>query len=137
MEKEKKKSFLKEYLITAGITLVIGVGLFFLFFFVVDNGGFVGAIDGTGITGLILISIGLLIFVSRQGFFDIFSYGFKQMGSMMFSRKPNENNDFAKYQQDKRISREKKSKYYLVIVAVGVLFVTAFIIIKLIFDSLY
>lgn len=137
MENKKKKSFLKEYLITSAISLVVGIGLFLLFYFAIDNGGFVGAIDGTGITGAILISIGLLIYISREGFFDIFAYGFKQAGSMIFGKKGNENNDFPKYLEDKRVERETKSKYFLFIIIVGLLFILVFAVLEIIFHSQY
>ena len=137
MEQIEKKSFLKEYLITILISFVIGIGLFFLFFFLVDNGGLVGAIDGTGITGLILICVGLLIYISREGFFDILSYGFKQFGSMLFARKANQNNDFASYKNERNVERQSKSKYYLFVMLTGLIFETAFLVLEIIYHSMF
>lgn len=132
-QNSKRKSF-KEYLITSIISFVIGVGIFLLVYFIRGK-GLVGASDGCLLSAAILISACGLIYVTREGFFDIFAYGFKQLGSMIFSKKANANNDFPGYKEEKRIFRQNKTRYYLFIGLVGLVFVTAFIIIKIILSK--
>lgn len=130
MEEKESKFSLKESLIAAGISLVIGAAIFLIIFFIKGK-GLVGAADGSFIAGLSLICVGLLFFISREGFFDLFTYGFKQFGSMFFSSKANRENDFAGYRQNKKNLRDTRSNYYWFICIVGLLYVTAFIIIEI------
>ena len=62
----------------------------------------------------------------------IFAYGFRQMGTMIFSKKPNEIKDFPGYKERKNELRKKRSNYYLAFIAIGLLFLLATIIIYII-----
>ena len=126
----KKKINLKPYIIAAIISIIIGAGIFLIFF--LTNKTMLGALNGTAYSGIILLSIGGLSFIAKEGFFDFASYGFKQLGSMIFGRTPNAYNDFAGYKDYKMERRKKQSNYYLSFLIVGVLFILAFIILKLI-----
>lgn len=130
----QKHKFLKTYLVTAAITLAVGAGLFCLFFFL-HGRGLRGACDGTGYPGIILTGIAGLIFVARNGFFDIFSYGFKQLGSSMFGRNANKYKDFPDYKNQNREVRSKRSKYYLIILFIGLAFIIASIGCLIAFNS--
>lgn len=114
----KKRINWKPYIIAAIIGTIIGVGFFCLFFFGLKR----PVIDGTGYASVVLIGIAVLIWIGREGFFDIFAYGFKQLGSQFFSKKPNEYNKYADYKEFVANEREKKSKYYLSFIAIGIIF---------------
>ncbi|MCQ3035473.1 MAG: DUF3899 domain-containing protein [Bacilli bacterium] len=134
MENEKKKSNWKIYLITTLISLAVGAGIFCLYFFT-NKRILLEACNGTAISGIVLICIAGLIFVAREGFFDFAAYGFKQFGTMLFAKDANKYNDYASYRQEKNVAREKRSKYYLFIALAGLLFVTAFIVLRIIYTQ--
>lgn len=123
----KKRFSWKPYIIASIISIIIGVLIFCLFFPILKR----PAIDGTGYAAIILISSSLLIFIAREGFFDIFAYGFKQLGSQMFGRKPNEYHDYSSYKNYVNTKRETKSRYYIAIAIVGCLFLIATIILSI------
>ena len=125
----KKKINLKPYIISGIISLLLGVFIFILFFLILKR----PALDGTAYAAIILISSAGLIWVAREGFFDIFSYGFRQLGSTILSKKANEYNDYAGYRQFKNEIREKRSKYYFSIAITGLLFLVATVILYLIY----
>lgn len=126
--KIQKKKFIKTYIITSIVSAVIGFGIFSIFVFAAKNplsDGFLGA-------AIILMCSGALCWVAHEGFFDFVSYGFKQLGSMMFSKEPNKNNSYQDYQAQKREIRKDSSKYFVCIMIVGLLYFLGVIIIDLI-----
>jgi len=125
----KPKINWKPYIIAGIISLLIGIFFFILFFVILKR----PVIDGTGYASIILISSAGLIWVVREGFFDIFTYGFRQLGATLFSKKPNEYNDFAGYKEVKFSKREKRSKYFISVAIVGALFLIATIILYIIY----
>ena len=125
-----KKHF-KAYLIAAIIALIMGLIPFLLFLLIEGN-----ALDGVTVAAVLLLGFGGLMFVGHEGFFDIFAYGFKQMGTAMFGKKANANNDFPGYKEDKRIKREEGPKIFLSFLAVGGVFLLALIILKIVFFTL-
>ena len=125
------KKFLAYYLIAFGIAIVVGLIPFFLLFFI--NGS---ALDGVTLATVITLGLGGLMFVAHEGFFDIFAYGFKQMGTAMFSKKANANNDFPGYKESKRTKREEGPKIFLSVLAAGLLFLIALIVLKIVFFTL-
>ena len=131
MEEEikKKKINWKPYIIAGIIALVIGVGIFLLFF--LRKKSIHGALNGTSYAGIILIGVGGLIFVAKEGFFDFAAYGFKQMGAMLFGRVPNAYNDYPSYRDYKNEKRKKSSNFYLSFIAIGLLFLFTYLILKL------
>ena len=128
---ENKKRNIKPYIVAGVISLVIGAVIFLLFFFLKDRSLRV-AIDGASYAGIILITISLFILITRLGFFDIFSYGFKQLGASMFNKNASKYNDYPGYRQQINAVRVKRSKYYISILLVGLLYVIAAIIMILI-----
>lgn len=90
------------------------------------------AINGSSISAVILLGLGGLMFVANEGFFDIFSYGFKQVGSSLFGKKPNENNDFAGYKEQGKIKRESKPKIFISILISGIVFLVTMIVLRVI-----
>ena len=125
------KKHYKSYLISFIIAIVVGLIPFFLVSFI--NGS---ALDGVTLAAIILLGLGGLMFVANEGFFDIFAYGFKQMGTAMFGKKPNANNDFPGYKEDKRLKREESPKIFFSFLIAGCIFLLALIILKIIFFTL-
>lgn len=132
----KFKKFWKVYLIWLVSCLVVGAGIFCAFYFGGGKGK-VAALNGTSFTGIILVCLAGLMWVAREGFFDFLSYGFKQMGAMIFTKDPNSLKDFPGYKEDKRNVRKFASKYFVIVAFVGLLFVIAFIILRIIWKDLY
>ena len=122
---EEKKIIWKPYIIAGIISLLFGIGTFCIVCFAFK----MAYVDGTAFAAVFLISGALLIWISREGFFDLAGYGFRQFGNMLFSKKPNAYNDFAGYKEYKRETRENKAKYYLSTLIVGAVFLLATIII--------
>ena len=121
---EEKKFSWKPYIIAGIISLLFGLSVFFIFVFALKF----AYVDGAAFAAVFLISAAALIWITREGFFDLASYGFKQFGGMLFSKNPNQLNDFAGYKEHKREIRENRSKYYLSLLFVGGLFLIATII---------
>ena len=121
---EEKRINWKPYIIAGIISLLFGVGLFFLLVYAFH----MSYMDGTAFGAVFLFSFAGLIWVSREGFFDLASYGFRQFGNMLFTKEPNKFNDFVGYKQYKREIRENRPKYYFSLLVVGGLFLIATII---------
>ena len=124
----EKKINWKPYIIAGSISLGFAILIFCLFFFVFQK----ALIDGFAFAGISLVAYSLLSWIAREGFFDIFSYGFRQMGNMMYNKKANEFNDYSGYKEYKYEIRKKKARTYLAIAAVGVLFLLITLIIYLV-----
>ena len=129
--KEKRRINWKVHIITSIIFMIIGVGIFLAFY--LTNKTLYGALNGTAFSGIILLSFGGLSWVAREGFFDFASYGFKQMGSMIFGRKPNAYNDYPSYRDYQNEKRKTSPHFYVSILIIGVLFIIAYLILRLFF----
>ena len=127
----EKKIRWKPYIIASIISIIIGGGIFLIFF--LTRKTIYWAIDGTSYAAVALISVAGLIWVAREGFFDIFSYGFRQLATTMFNKKANGYNDFRAYKEYKVETREKRSKYFISVAIVGCLFLIATIILHIIY----
>ena len=125
----EKKINWKPYIIAGVISLILGITIFCLIVFV----GKKAYVDGAAFATLALVSTGTLTWISREGFFDFASYGFRQFGNALFSKKPNEYNDFAGYKNYKQESRENRSKYYISVLIVGGVFLIITIILFIIY----
>ncbi len=125
----KKKIRWKPYIIASIISIIIGVGIFLIFY--LTNKTNYGLFNGASVAGIVVLSIGGLSFVAKQGFFDFASYGFKQLGAMIFSKTPNAYKDYPEYRDYKNGLREKQSNYFIAILIVGTLFLIAYFILKL------
>lgn len=130
----KQHKNLKPILITSAVALVLGAGIFCLIFFLLGKGYAAGS-DAAILTSAILLATAGFIFISRNGFFDFVSYGFKQLGSQLFSKNPNEHNDFVSYKTEKNALREKRTKYYLGFIFVGLAFLVASIVLLILFNN--
>lgn len=127
---ENIKKYPKAYIIALIISMVLGVTSFLLFYFL-GNRNIISLLNGTGVTGMILLGVAGLCIVSRFGAFDTLSYGFKQMFSSWFAKQANKYNDMAEYKEEKNRVRENGSYYYLSIIVVAILFIIAYIILEI------
>lgn len=130
MNLEKNKKRIISAFITTIISLIVGVVIFLIFFFARGK-GFIGALDGTGYAGLFLIFAGLLAYISNEGFFDFASYGFRQLGAMLFNKSANKFNDFFSYKNYKKELRKSKLNNFIYIIIVGFLFFIVFLILRI------
>lgn len=138
MESKLKKD-LKYYLIAGAISLVLGIAFFCLFFFVRASRvgyGLLNWQDSTIIVGIILGCIGALMGVAREGFFDIFAYGFKQIGSAIFSKKPHAYNDYPGYRDFQEEKRVSSPKIFISVLIVAAAFLVASLCLYLAYISL-
>ena len=127
---------LKTYILVTIISLLVGVAIFLVFFFIKER-TLLGALDGTGIAGVFLLGAGLLCLLARFGAFDTMSYGFKQMFSSMFAREANQYNDMVEYKENFNKKRQSSSHYYVPMMLVSLLFFIAFIILEIFKSQLY
>lgn len=129
--KENFRKYFRTYLITFIASLVVGVTIFLVYFFVY-NSTMYAAINGTSVAAVVLLSVGGLMWVANEGLFDVFSYGFKQLGSAMFGKIANQENDYPSYMEQNKLKREAKPKMFLSILASGVLLLIAMIVLRIV-----
>lgn len=130
------RKYLKVYVITAIVSIAIGVTIFLLFY-LLKGKTIISAIDGTSVAGAVLLGVGLLCWMGRLGAFDTLSYGFKQMFTSMFAKEANKYNDMAEYKQEKNAQRAASSYYFVVMMIVSLLFFIAFAILEIYKSQLY
>ena len=75
------KKHYKAFIIYGLIDIVIGISIFLVFYFAINVKTFIGAIDGVGVAGAILLAAFIFVWLSRNGAFDTMSYGFSQLFS--------------------------------------------------------
>ena len=135
-----KKAFLqiKKYwlinLVTFIISFIVGVSIFCLIFFL-RNQTIIAALDGAAIGSVIVIFLGLLMWVAHLGAFDTFAFGFKQLGSMMFSKEPRKDGTFQDYKEGKRIKRDNSSYNFVSVIAAGLLLSISIIVLEIIYRT--
>lgn len=127
------KKFLKIYIISFVISILVGATIFLIYFFV-KNQTLIDAVNAATIAFVSLLGAGLLALMARSGMFDSFSYGFSQLFTSMFSKKANTYNDFSAYREEKITKRSASPSIYLAIIFASILFGIAtlvlFIILK-------
>lgn len=134
---ESIKKYPKSFIITAVVDVILGAAVFLVFYFALNKQTIIGALNGTGVAGIVLVCVFGLAWLSRNGAFDTISYGFGQMFTSMFARKANKYNDFADYKEQKNTKREVASLSYFSHLAVGILFLLSFAILEIVYHSLY
>lgn len=105
------------YLITTLIGLAMAVGVFLGRggFGLTDQMAFLSALcDAFFVPGILLCSVGVLVLVSSDGFFDIFGYGFSSL-LVLFSplRKPEKHQRYYDYKKAKAARRKKVNNVVL------------------------
>ena len=119
-------------LITFIISLVVGACIFCLMFFLRDR-TLIAAVDGTAVASISVFFIGLLMFVAHLGAFDMFALGFKQLGSMLFAKNPIRDGNFVDYKQEKAEKRSDSSYGFVAVVAAGLVFAIALVILDIVY----
>ena len=125
------------YVVATIVAFLVGFTFFALFYFWFRKFTIIGAIDGTGVAGAVLVGSYILSWVAGQGAFDFVTYGFRQTFTSMFARKANKYNDFAEYREQKNIKREQAGYYNVSLLVVGLLHFIAFGVLEIIFHVLY
>ena len=125
------------YVITSVISLAVGFLFFCIFYFWLGQSSLVGALNGTGVAGAVLIAVFGLAWLSRNGAFDTISYGFNQMFASMFNKEANRYNDMVEYKEEKNKKREVSGLYYFAFLFVGILYLFAFAGLEIYFHVLY
>ena len=134
--KDNFRKYLKTYLSAGGISLGVGLLVFFLYFFI-QHMTYVAALNGTGMAFVILFAAGVLVWLSKEGAFDTISFGFKQMFTSWFNKEANKYNDFVGYRDEKNSKRLASSNIHFVFLMISALFLIAFGIIEIIKYSIY
>lgn len=131
------KKYYIRYLVTAAVCLVVAGGIFCLLYFLGSRSS-VALIDGLTVGGAVVLGSGAFVWLTKVGFFDFVSYGFKQVGSSLFNRhNPNKYNDFYEYKKAKSSIRETSPDYWFPMVIVGSLVLIAGIILCIIWEFNY
>ena len=129
IERQKRR---KRYLIAAAVAVLIaavvaqirGFG-----FHQTIRTNLAALCDGCFVSGVFIGGVGCLVWVSTTGFFDMLSYGFKNIASLIPFRPRRKHQKFYDYKQEKNEKRGKTQYFLLVIglimIALSVVFVIA------------
>ena len=123
-------------LITLVVSLGIFAGIFCAIFFTRPVKNIVAAIDGATIGSVSLLALGLLMLLSHLGTFDIFAFGFKQMGSMLFARDARRDGHFADYRENKTTKRTNSAYIFVSVIFAGILTAISVAVLYIIYQSL-
>ena len=132
---ESIKKHYKLFLLVGAIDIVVGLAIFFVFYFAINVRTIIGAIDGTGIAGAVILSLFIFSWLGRNGAFDTMSYGFSQMFASMFGKQANKYNDFVGYKEQKNAKRQAGSYAYFMHLFVSLLFFIAFAVLEIIYHT--
>lgn len=119
-------------LVTFIISLMLAALIFCLIFFIKDP-TLGGATYAMGFAAVIILLLGLLFWMAHLGTFDMVSFGFKQMGSMLFAKDARRDGSFADYRADKQKSRENSSYNFVAIIAASILLLIALVVLEIVF----
>lgn len=124
----------KTNLIVFFVSLITGGGIFCLFFFLGER-TLLTAVNGATLGSVVVLLIGLLLLMSYLGAFDTFAFGFKQLGSMMFSKDPRKEGTYQEYRENKIEKRKSSSYYPVVIIIAGLLLSISIIVLEIIYHT--
>lgn len=130
---EQIKKHWLENLIIFLISLVVGVAIFLIYFFL-RNRTFISAVDGMTIGGLFVLLSGFLAWMAHLGMFDMVSFGFIQLGHVLFSKDPRKGGDFADYKNNKAEKRNNSSYSFVAIIVAGLALCIAFVVLRIIYN---
>jgi len=131
---EQIKKHWKINLITFFVSLLLGGGIFCLIFFL-RNMTIIAAVDGAAIGSVVVIFLGLLMLVHFLGAFDTFAFGFKQLGTMIFSKDPRKDNSYQEYREDKILKRANSSYNFVIVILTGSLLSISIIVLEIIYRT--
>lgn len=75
------------------------------------------------------------MWAGSQGTFDFVAYGFRQLGTSMFSKNANKYHDYPEYLSSKKTERENSPYIYLPFIVVSFLYAIALIVLEIIYHS--
>ena len=140
IEKDMKKVFIQirkhwlTNLITFFVALVLGGTIFCLMFFL-RNRTLIAAVDGMALAMAVVLLFGLLMLVNYLGAFDTFAFGFKQLGSMIFAKDARKEGPYHEYKENMAVKRQDSSYNFIIMIAVGLLFVIALLVLEIIYHN--
>ena len=123
-------------LITLVVSLMIFAGIFCAIFFTRPVKNIIAAIDGSTIGTISILSLGLLMWLSHLGAFDLFAFGFKQMGSMMFAKDARRDGHYADYRENKMTKRSNSAYIFVSVIIAGLLCAISVAVLYIIYESM-
>ena len=123
-------------LITFLISLGIFAGIFCAVFFTRPVWSIIGAIDGATIGSVSLLALGLLMWLAHMGTFDIFIFGFKQMGSFLFAKDARKEGHYQDYREDKIAKRSHSSFIFVSVIFAGILGLISIVVLQIIYNTM-
>jgi hypothetical protein len=120
-------------LVTFIISLMIAALIFCLMFFLRDR-TFGDAVNSVGFATIIILLLGLLSWMAHLGAFDTISFGFKQVGSMLFAKDARRDGSFADYRADKIKKRDNSSFNFIAILLAGILLTIVLIVLEIVYN---
>lgn len=130
---EQIKKHWLENLITFIVSLVVGLGIF-LIYFLLRNRTFISAVDGMTIGALFVLLSGMLTWTAHLGIFDMVSFGFIQLGHTIFSKDPRKGGDFVDYKSKKAEKRSNSGYTFVAIIVAGLVLCIAFVVLRILYN---
>ena len=127
---EQIKKYWLANLITFVICLLIGGGIFCLFFFL-RNQTIVDAVDGAAVATVSILFLGLLFLMAHLGAFDTFAFGFKQLGSMLFAKDARRNELSISFLK----KRNNSSYLFVSVIFAGLILAVALLVLEIIYSA--
>ena len=131
---EQIKKYWLVNLITFVVSLVVGAGIFCLFFFL-RNQTIVAAVDGAAVGAMVVLFLGLLFWMAHLGAFDTFAFGFKQLGSMLFAKDARRDGTYADYREAKKEKRNDSSYNFVSIIIAGLVLSIVLLVLEIIYKT--
>lgn len=131
---EQFKKYWLVNLITFLISLAVGAIIFCLFFFLRGR-TLIAAVDGAAVGAISVLFLGLLFWMHHLGAFDTFVFGFKQLGTMIFSKDPRKEGTYAEYREKKAEIRSNSSYNFISIIFAGLLLCIALLVLDIIYNA--
>ena len=113
---------------------MMGCGIFCLMFFLRGK-TLASAIDASAVASVSILFFGLLMWMGHLGVFDMFAFGFKQLGSMIFSKDARKEGHYYEYKEEKAIKRSNSSYLFVSVIAAGIFLSISIIVLEIIFHA--
>ena len=133
---QQVKKYWLANLIAFIISLLLFAGIFCAICFTREVKNIIAAIDGSSVGTIVILSLGLLMWLSHLGTFDLFVFGFKQMGSMLFAKDARKDGHYADYRDDKMTKRSNSAYIFVSVIAAGLLCAISIVVLEIIFHAL-
>ena len=122
-------------LVTFLVSLAIFAGIFCAIFFTRPVKNIIAAIDGASIGTTVVLVLGFLMLLSHLGTFDLFAFGFKQMGAMMFAKNARKEGHYADYREEKMNARNNSAYIFVTVIFAGLLCAISIVVLEIIYKS--